>query len=191
MSGKRLYHKEGRKEYLPRLSHEAIRQQLLDRYDLLDAAARAKKQAKSRLVRLGGRYEEIREFQKMPGIGVVGSHLFDAFIQTPHRFKTKQKLWRYCQLGIRSRSSDGKPLGYEELDPAGRSELKAISYRGFQAAMRTKEPNEVCAFYEQSLERTHNETHARLNTQRKMLMALWSVWKNDTAYKPERFLGSS
>ena len=81
------------------------------------------------LLPLGQRYPEIQEFQKMPGVGPIGSHLFDAFTQTPYRFKTKQKLWRYCQLGIRSKTSDGEPLGYEQLDPTGRSELKAMSYR--------------------------------------------------------------
>lgn len=190
VKGKRLYHPEGRKDYLPCLPHEAIRDQLLSLYELMDAAVNAKKQAKSRLLRLGSRYPEIDEFRKMPGIGPIGSHLFDAFIQTPHRFPTKQKLWRYSQLGIRSRSSDGKPLGYEELDPEGRGELKDVSYRAFQGALRTKEDNEVRTFYEQSLRRTHNKKHARLNTQRKILMALWTIWKNDDAYKPKKFLGA-
>ena len=65
----------------------------------------------------------------------------------------KQKLWRYCQLGIRSKTSGGKPLGYEELDPNGRSELKAMSYRAWLAALRHT-GNEVERFFEQSLRRT-------------------------------------
>ena len=76
----------------------------------------------------------------------------------------EQKLWRYCQLGIHSRSSDGKLLGYEELDPTGRSELKTVSYRAWLSAVGTE--NEVRTFYEESLARTQNDTHARLNTQR-------------------------
>jgi hypothetical protein len=126
----------------------------------------------------------------MPGVGPVGAHLFDGFIQTPHRFKTKQKLWRYCQLGIRSKTSDDKPLGYEDLDPNGRSELKAMSYRAWLAAHRHS-GNEVETFFEQSLQRTGDRTHARLNTRRKILATLLSLLKNQSAYRPERFLDST
>ena len=82
-----------------------------------------------------------------------------AIIQTPHRFKTKQKLWRYSQLCIRSKTSNGKPLGYEELDPNGRSELKALSYRAWLAALRHS-GNEVETFFQQSLRRTNTFEHA-------------------------------
>lgn len=103
---------------------------------MLDVALDTQSEAKSQMLRLGERYSEIEEFQEVPGVGPVSAHLFDAFIQTPFRFSTKQKLWSYCQLGIRSQTSDGKPLGYEELDPNGRSELKALSYRAWMAALR-------------------------------------------------------
>lgn len=190
VEGARLYSLEGRKAYLGRVSPPAIARQLRGLYQLLDSALSAQKEAKRQMLRLGRRYSEIEEFQKVPGVGPVGAHLFDGFIQTPHRFRTKQKLWRYCGLGIRSKTSSGKPLGYEALDPTGRSELKAMSYRAWLAALRHPD-NEVEAFFEASLRRTGNRTHARLNTQRKILATLLSLWKNQSAYKPERFLGSA
>lgn len=64
------------------------------------------------MLRLGEQYPEIEEFQEVPGVGSIGAHLFDAIIQTPHRFSTRQKLWSYCQLGVRSQTSDGKPPGF-------------------------------------------------------------------------------
>src|SRR5436190_21651798 len=54
-----------------------------------------------------------------PGLGVVGAHVFAAYICDPTRFDTPAGLIRYCQLGIRDRSSDDKPLGYEQLDRHG------------------------------------------------------------------------
>ncbi|MCY4172311.1 MAG: hypothetical protein OXF08_12035 [Bacteroidetes bacterium] len=39
----------------------------------------------------------------MSGIGVKGAHVFSEFIQSPDKFATKQKLWRYCKIGIRER----------------------------------------------------------------------------------------
>lgn len=78
------------------------------------------------MVKLGGRYPEIKLFQLISGIGVVGSYVFNAFIQTPHRFATKRRLCKYFRLGVIARSSAGKPLTYKRPD---RSEgiLKALS----------------------------------------------------------------
>jgi transposase len=190
VEGSSLYSAEGRQAYLDRLSHEGIARQLRSLYSVLDATVAAQKEAKAQMLRLGKRYAEIARFEQVPGIGPIGSHLFDAFIQTPHRFKTKQKLWRYCGLGIRSQRSNGKPLGYEELDPCGRSELKAVSYRAWLAALRQGD-NAVAAFFAASLRRTGDRTHARLNTQRKILATLLSLWRHESTYRPERFLGSA
>ena len=35
---------------------------------------------------LGRKYPEIKEFKKMPRIGDIGAHIFNAIIQTPYRF---------------------------------------------------------------------------------------------------------
>jgi transposase len=49
--------------------------------------------------------------------------VFDAFIQTPHRFSSKSKLWRYCRLGIKKQSSGGKQAGPPKLRDALQHEL--------------------------------------------------------------------
>ena len=70
------------------------------------------------------------------------------------------------------------------------SELKAMSYRAFLAAMRTRGDNEVRRFFQGSLSRTHNSTHTRLNTQRKILSVLHGIWRKEAEYDPKFFLGS-
>lgn len=190
LEGQRVYSTAGRSDYLKRISRPEITGQLRRLYRLLDEALEAQAEAKKQMFRLGKRYPEIEEFQDVPGVGPIGAHLFDAFIQTPDRFSTRQKLWRYCQLSIRSQTSDGKPLGHEELDPNGRSELKQVSYRACVAARRQGD-NAVATFFEQSLRRTGDRTHARLNTQRKILATLRALWKTKSSYRPQRFLGSA
>jgi transposase len=138
---------------------------------------------------LGRNYAEIREFVKIPGIGDISAHIFDAFIQTPRRFAQRSRLWKYCRLSITDRSSDGKPLGFQHIDQSGVGELKALSYRAFMAAM--KGDNEVKRFYFDSLKRTHSRKHARLNTQRKILSAMYSIWKKGVAYQPGLFSRSA
>ncbi len=192
VDGTRVFDAKHREQYLGQLPDAARRDMLRHLYSVLDVMLAAQEAARADMLRLGRKYKEIKEFMKMPGIGPIGAHVFDAFIQTPHRFATKQKVWRYCKLGIVDRSSAGKPLAYKRLDKAGVGELKAVSHRAFHAAMRSSCSNEVSRFYEASLARTnHDTTHARLNTQRKILAVLWTIWKKDVAYNPERFYPST
>lgn len=187
----KVYHPKRRAAYLAQVTLAPIRAQLERLYDVLEATRQAKRGALRQVVELGRRYPEVAEFAKMPGVGVVGAHVFDAWVQTPDRFAGKRQLWRYAQLGLCDRSSDGQPLGRKRLDRAGNSELKALSYRAWLGAMRGRRPNEVKTFFEASLERTHDKTHARLNTQRKVLASLWGLWKRKEAYDPQKFLGTA
>jgi transposase len=187
--GARLYSVKGREGYLQQIPHGVVQHQLLRLYELMDSHVQAKESAKTELKALGRRYPEICEFKKISGIGALNACLFDAFIQTPHRFGTKRQLQRYCRLGVTERSSDGKPLGYQRLDRSGIGELKAISFRTFVASMRGD--NEVKRFYQQSLSRTHNKVHARLNTQRKVVSVMYGLWKKGGPYRPDLFLDPS
>jgi transposase len=184
-----VYSGRGRDKFLERINHRPIHLQLKRLYTLLDATAAMKEAAQKSFQSLGRSYPEIKEFKKIPGVGPIGAHAFDAYIQTPHRFAKKSRLWRYCRLGITDRSSDGKPLGYKRLDKSGIGELKALSYRAFISAI--KSDNEVKRFYLNSLQRTHDRKHARLNTQRKILSVMLSIWKKGTPYRAELFLDPS
>ena len=113
------------------------------------------------MVELSKRYPEISQFERVPGIGVIGAHVFSAYIHTPHRFATKRKLWSYCRLGILECSSGGKSLAHKRLNRSGLDALKAVSYRCWLTSQCTAEPNEVSLFFEASLRRTGNATRAR------------------------------
>lgn len=158
---------------------------------MLDTFRESKAKARQDLIEQGSQYREIEEFQKVPGVGAIGSHVFDAFIQTPHRFSDKSKLWPYCRLGIKKQSSGGQRAGPEQLDVRGVGELKNVSYQAWNTAVNLcKGPNEVKAFHEASCDRSRNPTNARLNTQRKILATLWGLWKLKAPYDPELFLCS-
>lgn len=184
-----VYSESGRERYLKQVKHLPVRNQLLRLYNLMDQTDTMRKSALKSMKQLGRNYGEIQEFMKIPGIADIHACIFDAFIQTPGRFAKKSRLWKYCRLSITDRTSDGKPLGYQRIDPSGIGELKALSYRAFVAAMSGD--NEVKRFYLASLQRTHSQKHARLNTQRKILTVMYSIWKKGAAYRPELFAGSA
>jgi transposase len=172
-------------ELLEAIGRPALRDELEAKIGFIRQIHTQKTEQFKRARTTGRDYPEIREFQKMTGIGPVGSHTFSGYIQTPHRFEKGGQLIRFCQLGICKRSSDGTPYGYEHLDKTGHSQLKQVSYVAWETAQ--KSGNEVSRFYEASLERSNNATNARLNTQRKIVKTLWIIWKNNSTYDPERF----
>jgi len=190
IEGSHVYNPKKRDKFLDQVKQDAIRNQLMRLFVLLDTALKMQRLAMEEALRLARNYPEIQEFKKIPGVGDVGALVFDAYIQTPHRFTRKSALYRYCQLGVTDRSSDGKPLGFKRLDRAGNSELKAMSYRAFLCAMRVRRENEVRTFFERSCRVTGNTTRARLNTQRKVISVMHGIWQKGEEYNPKRFSGS-
>ena len=188
-AGTTVFSKPGRAAWLKQLPYDTLRSQALLLYELLDQALAGQNQFRRLMCQTGRHFPEIQRLRTTPGIGLVGAHLFVAYVQDPHRFAQFSRLSKYCRLAIRDRTSDDKPLGYEQLDRQGIGTLKAISYRAYlQAAKRRTGP--VWDFYQASLRRTGSTTHARLNTQRKILLTLWTLWLTGREFDPNQFFRS-
>jgi len=177
-----VYDPEGSEKALEKVSSPTVREVILQNFSLLDQMEGAKKKAEKVVVSLSRRYPIISAFRKVPGMGPILSARFVAYIQTPHRFHRKSKVWKYSRLGVTDRSSDGKPLERKRLDHAGNGILKDLSRKAFNAAMKKKEDNLFQRTYRNSLKATQNAVHARLTTQRKILSVLWAMWRNGTEY---------
>jgi transposase len=137
-AGSVVYGRRGRGKYLAQVRQAGVRAQLQMLYQALDSALEVERQARRLMVQLGKAFAEIDRLQTVPGVGAIGAHLFVAYIQEPTRFETPQRLFRYCRLGIRDRSSDGKPLGFQQLDRCGHGVLKAVSYRAWLLAIKQR-----------------------------------------------------
>jgi transposase len=187
--GSEVYHPDKANRYLKQVPEQARRPvQLL--YEWLECALRVEKLALRHLVETGRGFAEVARLRKVPGVGLIGSNLFVAYVQDPSRFCTNSELSRYCRLGICERTSDGKPLGYQRLDRSGQGVLKAISYRAWLTAVRRR-TGPVWQFCQESRRRTGSEIHARLNTQRKVLWTLRQLWLRKEEFDPKRFLASN
>jgi len=188
LNGLKVFSKTGRDEYLAQLPGEEERRMIQRLYRQHDHAIAQWKETLEEIERVGGEFWEVREFERIPGIGPIAAHVFSAIIERPERFATKFKLWKYSQLSITDRSSDGKPLGYQRLDRRGNRELKNLSYHAWRTACKsTTGPNAIKSFYQASRQRTHDVRHARLNTQRKILEAMWNVWRRRQPFDPNKF----
>lgn len=182
-----VFHKTGREVWLAKIPETLVNTQISAQYALLDAALVRTKTALKLLMLAGEKFPEIRMLTSFPGVGIVGAHIFAGLILDGSRFTHDSALFRYCKLGIKEKTSNDKPLGFQTLDPAGNSLLKQVSYRAWLYAVRQRN-GVVYDFYRASLRRTSgNEAHARLNTQRKVLSVLWRMWLNKAPFDPEKF----
>src|SRR5204862_2616257 len=127
-------------------------------------------------------FPEIKLFRTAPGVGPIGACRFSAYVHTPSRFSTTGKLWKYCRLSVSHRSSYGKPLRRPRLDRSGCGRLKNVSRKAIEVAIRTHGDNAFKRTYQRALQTTHDQTHARLTVQRKIVSTLRAMWINQTPY---------
>ncbi len=188
LHGIKVFSLKHREEYLEQLPAEEERRMMRRLYGQFDHALLQWKQTLKEVERLGAQFWEVREFERVPGVGPIAAHVFSAIIEEAGRFHTEHQLWKYSQLGITDRTSDGKPLGYQRLDRRGNHELKNLSYHAWRTACKsTTGPNPIKSFYQQSRLRTGSVRHARLNTQRKILETMWMMWLRQKPFDPARF----
>jgi len=164
-----------------------IREEFSRKLDHIAFLARLKQTQKQAFKNTARSYREIVEFQKMPGCGEVYSHTISAYLQTPHRFTNRRQVIHFSKLAVTRHSSDGRRTKASRLARTGHSSLKSASHQIWKAALRRTDDNEVKGFYHASLARTNDADNARLNTQRKILTSLWSLWKNNQPYRPDAF----
>ena len=188
--GASAFEKSGREELIRQVPTPTAQHLIRHVYELLDHAGRTQEKARRLMLALGRAFPEVARFQEVPGIGPVWACTFSAYVQTPQRFRSKRQLWRYCRLGITNRQSNGQPLGRQRLDSSGVGILKSLSFQAFCAA-RAAGGNEFDLHYEETLARTGDKTHARLNTQRKILAVLYGMWKRNEPYRPNRAKGGA
>lgn len=187
--GQEVYSSVGRDKYVAEVPSAAAREAIAQLFGLMDSTLKAQKEARKLMRKESRRYPEIVRFEEVPGLGLVTACRFSAYVQTPHRFSTKRKLWRYCRLGITDRRSDGKPLGRQSLDWNGNGRLKDMSRKAFRGALKTLDDNLFKKTFRETLQRTHNEAHARLTTQRKIIAVLWAMWKSGAEYQEDKKKG--
>lgn len=186
VKGEAVYEPGGRQEALKRVVSEVAREAIGQLYELLDRMEKTQRDALNLMRKQSKRCPEVELLDTVPGVGLIGACRFSAYVQTPHRFSSKRKLWRYSRLGIAQRTSDDKPLGKMALDRNGVGILKDVSRKAFEGARKTREDNMFKRSFRRSLEKTHNETHARLSTQRKILAVMRAVWKGGTPYRDDK-----
>jgi transposase len=181
----RIFAPAQRESILNQFADKELRSIIDQLYDLLDATKAQQLAALKTMREMSQQFPEIALLRKIPGVKLINACRFSAYVQNPYRFGNLRRLWRYARLGVVQQTSDGKPIGPQQLDRAGCGSLKDVSRKTFAAAIRRKDNNVFKRTYEQSLVRTHNALHARLSVQRKILAVMRAVWISGKPYRDD------
>jgi transposase len=180
-----VYTEKGFKKALEGVKSPEIRKSIEHLQKGLKYTLELREEARAMMKEAGKKFPEIKLFEEgVPGVGEIGAAHFSAYVQTPHRFSNKRKLWHYCRLGVCQRSSDGKKLSHPKLDRAGCGQLKAVARTAFNVSvLKSKKDNQFKRAYESALLVTHDQNHARLTVMRKIVSVLRAVWLTNTPYQ--------
>jgi transposase len=130
------------------------------------------------------REEVIRRFTKVPGVKWVRGAQFFVIVDTPHRFRSKSALWRYLGLGLERRGSGKGPIRVQLVRRANR-QIKSVLLGAARSAIRSGN-NPFAEQHGRWIKAGCSPTIALRNTARSLAATLWGLWKNGSAYHPER-----
>ena len=94
-----------RTDWLQKINHNALANQLKMLWIGYDATSQQVKFAKRQLSMLSKKHEMIQHWSLLPGIGLIRATTIFAYLDTPWRFKKKNKLWKYCGVGLQRTTS--------------------------------------------------------------------------------------
>lgn len=176
---------EDRPALLRRLPEQAtLRENLELLWSSYDLACEHEQQMRQRLIRLARADEQVRRFEKVPGIGWIRAATFLAYVDTPFRFKSKSGLWRYLGIGLERRHSGNGPVVLRVARHVNRT-LKSTMLGAAISVIACSKNNPFAEQYRRWIDQAISPRNARRNVARSLAATLWGMWKNGSVYRPE------
>lgn len=137
--GTSVYAPRHRAEWLNKIKEPGVRRRAELFYEQPGALRKLRQQARRDLLAESRRHDPVKLFQRVPIIGPIRAALLIALMQTPHRFRTKRRLWAYSGLALEAHTSaeypyvqgqlqrSGKPVALRDLNQNHHHDLKASS----------------------------------------------------------------
>ena len=172
--------------WLLKTDHKALATQLKMLWIGYDATVQQVKFAKRQLSILSKKYDVIQNWSLLPGIGLVRATTIFAYVDTPWRFKQKNKLWKYCGVGLQRTASGtdkkGKPRPARlKLAWAVNRTLKKTLLGAALTAINQKD-NAFKDYYQRMVQNGMITSNARHAVARKLLTVMWGMWKTNSPF---------
>jgi len=178
-----IYNPARRGEWLGKLPRAAVRDRVAELYGNMDDLTVRRDRMHERLTRISHRHPVAKRFLAVPGYGPVRSMTFLVVVDTPFRFGSPQKLWKYAGLGL-CRKQSGKSDARQRPGWQYNRRLKAVAWGATQHALEGSVVNPFQRIYERLTEAGLRESLARLSVARKLIAVPWGMWKSGTEYNP-------
>jgi transposase len=181
-----LHNTDAREEWLKGLKDASLARRLEVLWIGHEASEKQARLARSQMSKEASRYPIIKLWQEVPGIGVVRACVLFAWLDTPWRFSRKNKLWKYCGVGLTrdssGRDSNGRPkAGKVSLACFSNKRLKNAVMGAATSTCRWK-GNPFNEYYERITSNGLPAAQARHSVARKMATILWGMWKNQSRF---------
>lgn len=138
------------------------------------------------IVRLAKEQEVVVRWEQIPGIGWIRAMTLFAYLDTPWRFKSKRKLWKYMGIGL-SRQRSGNGPARVSVDQGANHMLKGVII-GAAETVIMHQSGELHRRYEHWRGEGQSYKNARRNVARDIATTLWAMWKNGGEFD-ERLIG--
>ena len=175
-----------RNQWLSKIKLPALAKQLNMLWIGYDATAKQTRVAKQQLIGLSKKYPIVHFWKQLPGIGLIRATSLFAFMDTPWRFKQKNKLWKYCGVGLQ-RSASGtdkrgrpKPARLKLPRAVNRTLKKAVLGAAISAI--NQKDNVFKDYYERMVRDGIITSNARHAVARKLLTVMWGMWKTNSPF---------
>jgi len=175
-----------RDKWLAKTSNQPLAKQLELLWLGYDATSQQVRIARRRLSILSDKYKIIKFWSQLPGIGLVRATTLFAYLDTPWRFKKKNKLWKYCGVGLQRTTSGtdskGRPKPARLQLPWAVNRTLKNAILGAASSVINQKNNLFRRYYERMLEDGIMPSNARHAVARKLLTVMWAMWKTNSRF---------
>jgi hypothetical protein len=166
-------------DYIKRLPFASTRHRARTLLSIIETAERKKTKAQRKLTKMSGRFPAVGLLLGIPGVGPIIASTVVAIIETPHRFPTKEHLWKYCCLSVAKRASGGKSTtGHASRE--GNRVLKKVLMQAAHNAAKTD--SRFGRRYREVRERRDNSV-ARRTVARMIIATMYGMWRSGECYR--------
>jgi transposase len=188
--GSKAYSARTRRRVVEQLPVSTLRDRAMSLGLVLDVVTEQRTKALKNMVKFARKHERYKAVRAIDGIGPVFSCMFLSEVGNPHRFRTRQQLWAYAGLAIKTAESSE----FELRNDVPIRKVRAPRTRGlvhaynrtlkyvFKQAAMILSRGAWKARYLRLLKHSKNESNAQLTLARKLACVMLHVAKTGEKY---------
>jgi len=177
---------DSRLKWLLKTEHNILANQLKMLWIGYDATVQQVKFAKRQLSTLSRKHNIIKQWSQLPGVGLIRASTIFAYLDTPWRFKKKNKLWKYCGVDLQRSTSGtdkkGRPKPARLQLPWAVNRTLKNAVLGAALSAINQKSNAFRDYYERMVKDGVITSNARHAVARKLLTVMWGMWKSNSRF---------